>query len=192
MPTTTHSLLTGADLHEPKGAATATTGTVYTANGSGSGTWTVPAGGAYGELYITGGSATQTLSAASAYATLNATSWAAGESSNVTLTAANGSLTLTKAGKYKVEFWLHFTTAALAAGTVYNFKYAINGVASTRKVTVQKFTNGADSLSISASGIVSVSANDVLTIQVAGDGTSSSTLITPKEAGLSAVLLKVA
>ncbi len=32
--------MTGADLHEPKGAATATSGQVYVANGSGSGTWT--------------------------------------------------------------------------------------------------------------------------------------------------------
>lgn len=39
-----HSSLTGADLHEPKGVATATVGTVYVANGASSGTWTsVPA-----------------------------------------------------------------------------------------------------------------------------------------------------
>jgi len=35
----THASLTGADLHEPKGAAAASANTVYTANGSGSGTW---------------------------------------------------------------------------------------------------------------------------------------------------------
>lgn len=34
-----HSSLTGADLHEPKGVAAASTGTVYIANGSGSGSW---------------------------------------------------------------------------------------------------------------------------------------------------------
>lgn len=36
---TKHSLLSGADLHEPKGADTASAGTVYVADGSGSGTW---------------------------------------------------------------------------------------------------------------------------------------------------------
>lgn len=36
---TAHSSLTGADLHEPKGAATAATHTVYVADGSGSGAW---------------------------------------------------------------------------------------------------------------------------------------------------------
>lgn len=34
-----HKLITGADLHEPKGAAAAASGTVYIANGSGSGAW---------------------------------------------------------------------------------------------------------------------------------------------------------
>lgn len=34
-----HSTLTGADLHEPKGAASAAAGTVYIANGAGSGSW---------------------------------------------------------------------------------------------------------------------------------------------------------
>lgn len=40
MTTVSHKDLTGADLHEPKGAATAASGTVYVANGSGSGAWT--------------------------------------------------------------------------------------------------------------------------------------------------------
>ena len=38
--TVQHSALTGAELHEPKGAAAATANTVYVANGSGSGAWT--------------------------------------------------------------------------------------------------------------------------------------------------------
>lgn len=37
---TAHSTLTGADLHEPKGVASAASGQVYVANGSGSGVWT--------------------------------------------------------------------------------------------------------------------------------------------------------
>lgn len=36
---TQHSALTGADLHEPKGVASATRGQAYIANGSGSGVW---------------------------------------------------------------------------------------------------------------------------------------------------------
>lgn len=37
-----HASLTGADLHEPKGVASAQAGEVYLANGSGSGSWVVP------------------------------------------------------------------------------------------------------------------------------------------------------
>jgi hypothetical protein len=36
-----HSALTGADLHEPKGADTASNNTVYVSNGAGSGAWTL-------------------------------------------------------------------------------------------------------------------------------------------------------
>lgn len=39
MATVAHSTLTGADLHEPKGVASAASNTVYVANGAGSGNW---------------------------------------------------------------------------------------------------------------------------------------------------------
>lgn len=39
MPTIQHSVLTGSDQHEPKGADTATVNQVYVSDGSGSGTW---------------------------------------------------------------------------------------------------------------------------------------------------------
>ena len=37
-----HNLITGSDLHEPKGVATAANKTVYVANGSASGAWVLP------------------------------------------------------------------------------------------------------------------------------------------------------
>lgn len=40
MPTVSHATLTGADLHEPKGIGSAGSGTVYVANGAGTGVWT--------------------------------------------------------------------------------------------------------------------------------------------------------
>jgi hypothetical protein len=42
-----HKDLTGTDLHEPKGVAAASAGTVYVANGSGSGAWTAQKGSVY-------------------------------------------------------------------------------------------------------------------------------------------------
>jgi len=40
MPDSAHSTLTGAELHEPKGAAGATANQIYISDGAGSGTWT--------------------------------------------------------------------------------------------------------------------------------------------------------
>mgnify|MGYP001808738888 CR=1 FL=1 len=40
-----HASLTGSDIHEPKGANSASSNTVYVANGSGSGTWQQVASG---------------------------------------------------------------------------------------------------------------------------------------------------
>ena len=40
-----HASLTGSDIHEPKGANSASANTVYVANGSGSGTWQAVASG---------------------------------------------------------------------------------------------------------------------------------------------------
>lgn len=42
MPTTQHAALTGAELHEPKGAAGASSNETYVADGLGSGNWTEP------------------------------------------------------------------------------------------------------------------------------------------------------
>lgn len=39
MATVAHSALTDPNIHEPKGASTALAGTIYTANGAGSGSW---------------------------------------------------------------------------------------------------------------------------------------------------------
>lgn len=55
--TTPHSTLTGSELHEPKGADTASDGQVYVANGAGSGVWTKVMGWAtYADSVYTSGS----------------------------------------------------------------------------------------------------------------------------------------
>ena len=69
------------------------------------------------------------------------------------------------------------------------FKFAVDGVISPRTVYVTKPTNGVDIIEISASGIVSATANQVLTIHAGGDGTSSGTAFTPLESGLQVLYL---
>ena len=57
-----HKLITDADLHEPKGVASAANKTVYVANGSGSGSWTAP--NAVANVYIAFNSASPTYTQA--------------------------------------------------------------------------------------------------------------------------------
>lgn len=185
-----HKLITDPDIHEPKGVATASAGKAYVANGTGSGSWEYPSGKVHGEIYIDAGATSQTLSAASAYAKLNPTGeWTAGVSNVLTLGAGTGIITLTQAGTYMINFWCQFSTASIASGTVYNFKYNLDGTNSSRTLTVAKTSNGSDKLHISATGLVTATANQVLSMYVGGDGTSSSTAITVIEAGLSAIKL---
>jgi hypothetical protein len=185
-----HAVLTDPQLHEPKGVSTAASGKVYRANGSGSGVWVFPSGHAYGELYIEGGVTTQTLPAASGTDKLNPSGeWTANGNANVTLSAANGTITVLEPGEYQLNFWVSFTTAAEAAQSRYNFHYAVNGVPSTRKVIVAKYTNNVDTLTCSVTGFADLNDNDVVSIYVGGDGTTSSTAITVLEAGFSLSLI---
>lgn len=185
-----HNLITDPDIHEPKGVATASAGKAYVANGTGSGSWEYPSGKVHGEIYIDAGVTSQTLSGSSAYAKLNPTGeWTAGVSNVLTLSPSTGVITLTEAGTYMINFWCQFSTAAIASGTLYNFKYNLSGTSSGRTLTVSKTSNGSDKLHISATGLVTATAGQTLSMYVGGDGTSSSTAITVIEAGLSAVKL---
>jgi hypothetical protein len=190
MATVQHSALTDPNIHEPKGVSTAAAGKVYVANGSGSGNWVYPAGHAYGDMYITGSSTAQTLPAASAKAKLNPTgAWTANGNQAVTIDATNGQITVLQGGIYQLDFWIVFETAAISSGAAYNFHYAINGTSGTRKVYVKKTTNGVDTLNVSAVGYATLATNDIVSMYVGGDGTSSSTAIIPKEAGFSILLV---
>lgn len=186
-----HNVITDPDIHEPKGVASATSGKVYISNGSGSGAWEYPPAKAHGEIYIAGGTTAHTLAGSSAFSLLNPSGeWtASGNEDFLTVTPTSGIITLTQAGHYFISFYMTFTTAAIASGSKYYIKYALDGATGTRQIYVGKPTNGADTIHISSSGTVSATAGQTLSIYVAGDGTSSGTNMTPVEAGLTALHL---
>ena len=186
-----HNAIDDPDIHEPKGVSTVTAGRVYISNGSGSGTWAYPPAKPHAELYISGGTTAHTLAAASAFTLLNPSGeWtASGNEDILTVTPASGIITLNQAGHYYISFWINFTTASIASGSSYHFKYALDGSVSSREVAVSKPTNGVDKIVISSTGIVNATANQVLSIYAGGDGTSSGTNFTPTEAGLVALFL---
>jgi len=189
--TVQHNAITDPDIHEPKGIAAATAGKVYVSDGASSGEWKYAPGKAHAEIYITSGATTHTLAAASAYSLLNPSGeWtASGNEDHLTVDPANGEIDLLYAGHYYISFWMTFSTASIASGSQYKFKFAVDGVTSPRTVYVTKPTNGVDIIEISATGLVSATANQTLTIQAAGDGTSSGTTFTPLETGLQALFL---
>jgi hypothetical protein len=215
--TVQHNVITDPDIHEPKGVASATSGKVYKSDGtgsgnwvypltgldtatlsqvfesdgSGSGTWKYPPAKGHAEIYINSGTTTHTLGSGSSFSKLNpATEWTASTYEDIlTVDAANGEIDLVLAGHYKIDFWCNFTTASVASGAAYKFKFAIDGVVSPRVVTITKPTNGVDTLHVMASGLVEATAGQTLSIYVAGDGVSSSSNITVTEAGLNALWL---
>jgi hypothetical protein len=185
-----HKNIADADLHEPKGISSATVDKVYVSNGLGSGSWQVVPGRAHADMYIDAGATTQTLSASQVYAKLNpGTEWTSGVSNILTISPSTGEITLSQAGNYLINFWVTFTTTALAAGTGYRFKFALDGTTSTRTLEAHKPTNGADVVTCSATGLVTATAGQKLTMYCAGDATSSGANITVTEAGLTAVKL---
>ena len=189
--TVQHNAITDPDIHEPKGIAAATAGKVYVSDGASSGDWKYAPGKAHAEIYITSGATTHTLAAASAFTKVNPSGeWtASGNEDHLTVDAANGEIDLLFAGHYFISFWMTFSTASIAQGSQYKFKFAVDGVTSPRTVYVTKPTNGADIITISATGIVNATANQVLTIHAGGDGTSSGTTFTPLESGLQVLYL---
>lgn len=189
--TVQHNAITDPDIHEPKGIAAATAGKVYVSDGASSGDWKYAPGKAHAEIYITSGATTHTLAAASAFTKVNPSGeWtASGNEDHLTVDAANGEIDLLYAGHYYISFWMTFSTATIASGSQYKFKFAIDGVSSPRTVYVTKPTNGSDIIEISATGLLNATANQTLSIYAGGDGTSSGTAFTPLESGLQALFL---
>lgn len=171
-----------------EGLDTALAGEVFISDGADSGTWGSPTDTPIADIYISGGTTAHTLAAASAYTILNPVGeWTEGVVHDLTTTVGNGHINLTKAGNYFISFWANFTTASIATGSFYNFKYALDGVLSPRKFSIAKFTNGADKVAVAASGLVTATAGQELSIYVAGGPTASATDITITEAGLTAL-----
>jgi hypothetical protein len=189
--TVQHNAITDPDIHEPKGIAAATADKVYVADGASSGDWKYAPGKAHAEIYISGGTTAHTLAAASAFTKLNPSGeWtASGSEDHLTVDVANGEIDLLYAGHYYISFWITLSTASIASGSSYHFKYALDGSVSSREVAVSKPTNGADKIVISSTGLVTATANQTLSIYAGGDGTSSGTNFTPIEAGLTALFL---
>ena len=188
---TEHNTLTGSDLHEPKGASTATSGSVYVSNGAGSGAWEETIGSIHGDAAIIG-NATATAVTIAADSTLSTDSdynkvvagWSLPYSRGVTLNTDE--LVISVAGTYLITFWA--TVKIPLNNNFIGIKYSINDTApySDRKVVSQSKSSN-DIVNMSASGIVSsLAVNDTLSMYIAGTKTDN---LVVQEAGLTVLLL---
>lgn len=192
MANISHSAITDPNIHEPKGVATATAGKVYTANGSGSGTWSLPyppgisgasngqvfvangsGGGSwqgqagatnkgYGEMYIQGNASATTIAASNTPVKI-ATGMTAGQLSG--LTFSTDKLVVDEATKYRVDVSLTFF--GVAATTIdWEFDIFAANASIGRKQRVQ--TTGTEHVVVSLSGITgTLAVSDQIYISVA-------------------------
>jgi hypothetical protein len=188
----THSTLSGAELHEPKGIATAGVDTVYVADGAGSGEFK-SVNAVYGEaevlenatLQAVTGAIDTSLDTSSDYVKTTAGLWTTGELSGVTFNATGGLDVLTT-GTYEVSFWV---TYAFSTSTVVAFKFSLddtNTNLNTRKVS-RKIGTGGDVGAAASSWYKALTAGDKISIFVAAAAGGNLTIV---DAGLNIQLLK--
>lgn len=184
-----HNTLTGADLHEPKGVATANLGQIYIADGAGSGTWLDNGWNTHGLMHITGNSTAEvtptavdpTLATDSDY-TKVITGWAAGHVEGITFNTDE--LVVPVAGEYELQGWANIqlpTTSQKVA-----LKFAINDSTpySTQKL-IGTVAGANDIVNLAGSSIVTLSATNTISLYIATDKAGDPTIL---EAG---VLLKL-
>lgn len=185
-----HSAITNdADLHEPKGAGSATNRQVLMANGTGGTSFTNSFFNTHSQVGINSNT-TAKATAAAADATLNTSSdytkmtgaafpWAITYTDNISFTTDE--FTLPYAGYYLVSFWGTFKVAAI--NTFMGIKYAINNTApySTQKLVTQA-TTANDIKSVSATSIIGpITAGSTLSFYLA---TTTATNVTLQDGGI--------
>jgi hypothetical protein len=170
---------------EPKGASTATAGMVYHADGAGSGTWVTPS---YGGIY----SHDSAIAVASIGTTIKKLEAFDADmvSNNITSAHASAQITVITTGDYMVNFQLTFATTASGYAGNYEFHLYIDGVDSGLFECHRDMSGSSDEGSCSFSGIASFTAAEVLTVYVASDSGADTDDIVVNSAQLSVHLLR--
>lgn len=185
-----HKDLTGTDLHEPKGVATASHGEVYFANGTGSGTWEANLHNTHGEMLIQSNTTAEvtptavdpTLATDSDYTKI-ITGWSAGHTDGITF--STDELVVPVDGDYFITAWADISIPSNNQKVA--VKYAVNDAApySTRKMTCTSAAAG-DVANVSAGGFVTLTAGDTLSLYIATDKIGDPTV---QESGIVAFLV---
>ena len=160
-----HNLITGSDLHEPKGVAAASNKTVYVANGSGSGAWVLPSTTA--NVYIAFNSASPTYTQANTTSdVLLDPTWVSGVVSDFTVqTSPNARLRYDGTDTKNVTITLAMACNQ-ASGSNKNVEFALfkNGteIAGSRSI---RTTTTSDWGNITVVGSTTMTTNDYIEVK---------------------------
>lgn len=135
----------------------------------------------YGEIYVKDGSTAQENIDTTA---VKLTGFASdGLSDGVTASNSDDSLTCIIAGKYQATFTASFTSTA---STKWTFAFAVDGTIGNFQ-TIAETNATPDAVNVSLSGILSLAANEVVTVYVKSDDGGGTADITITDAQLSMV-----
>jgi len=135
--------------------------------------------GVYGEIYVADGSTAQSSLGTTP---TKMTGFAAnGESSGTTPDHTNDQITVGTAGKYLVDFDVSFSGTG---GATMKFHLRVNDGEQAKAALVRKLGVGGDVGNAGFACIMSLSANDVLTVYVETDNAGGTDSITPEDAHL--------
>lgn len=189
MANVAHSSLTGADLHEPKGVASASSGDIYVADGAGSGAHELCPGRIYGGICSKDSSiAMSGIGTTPKQFTGYDTNM---PSNGVTSSHSSDSITVVTAGVYFISSTITFETSAAGDAGTYQFHLRINGVEDANFGTRRDMSGSSDVGSCAFSGVISLSASDVLTVYVESDDAGNDDIVI-EAAQFSVFLLKEA
>lgn len=180
-----HKDLTGANLHEPKGADSASEGQIYIADGLGSGVWRSNAWNTHGVMKIeanttaevTPTAADATLATDSDY-TKVITNWQAGHLEGITFNTDE--LVIPINGEYEIHGWANISLPSNNQRV--GLKYAVNDSTpySTQKLVGTSAAAG-DIVNVSGAAIITLASTDTVSLYIATDKAGDPTVL---EAGL--------
>ena len=128
-----HSAITDPDVHEPKGASTASSGRYYRADGAGSGAWKPIH--AYGEMYRQAGSDSVAIDSANVFHVLDSqVTWTHDSLMLENVTFDSFFLTTTIAGDYRISADVSFRGDSTAAVWAFSFAFDDSSLAKVQTV----------------------------------------------------------
>jgi len=164
-----HSVATDPDLHEPKGVAGASAGTVYTANGAGSGVWSAPLPPihVHGSIYtIPTDSHTVAATTTPVKGDLFINN---GTFNGMSVDATNDELTVPADGNYSIA--MHYTIGTNSPASANTISLVVRRNGAVTHIGVDRYLSGSsDTGAMGVTDSISLSAGDVISVWINSTG----------------------